>query len=71
MAKLKNKPVMLIILDGWGIAPDAPGNAITKAKKTTTIGGIRPYFDALNEVRFNRRYINHHLQKEFTERMVH
>ncbi len=32
MAKLKNRPVVLIILDGWGIAPDAPGNAITKAK---------------------------------------
>jgi len=26
------KPVVLIILDGWGIAPDGPGNAITKAK---------------------------------------
>lgn len=32
MAKLKNKPVVLVILDGWGIAPDAPGNAITQAK---------------------------------------
>ena len=39
-------------------------NAIAKAEKTTSIGDIRPYFDALNEVRFNRRYINHHLQKE-------
>ncbi len=32
MAKLKNRPVILIILDGWGIAPDSPGNAIAKAK---------------------------------------
>jgi 2,3-bisphosphoglycerate-independent phosphoglycerate mutase len=24
-------PVVLIILDGWGIAPDGPGNAVTKA----------------------------------------
>ncbi len=28
----KHKPVVLIILDGWGIAPDGEGNAITKAK---------------------------------------
>ena len=32
MSKLKNKPVALIILDGWGIAPAAPGNAISQAK---------------------------------------
>jgi 2,3-bisphosphoglycerate-independent phosphoglycerate mutase len=25
------KPVVLAILDGWGVAPDAPGNAITRA----------------------------------------
>lgn len=25
------KPVVLLILDGWGIAPDSPGNAITLA----------------------------------------
>jgi len=31
MGKLKNKPVVLIILDGWGVAPDNPGNAIAKA----------------------------------------
>jgi len=28
----KYKPAVLIILDGWGVAPDSPGNAITKAK---------------------------------------
>src|SRR4030043_46391 len=32
MSKLENKPVVLVILDGWGIAPDSPGNAITKSK---------------------------------------
>ena len=26
------KPVVLIILDGWGVAPPSPGNAITQAK---------------------------------------
>jgi 2,3-bisphosphoglycerate-independent phosphoglycerate mutase len=26
------RPVALIILDGWGIAPDGPGNAVTQAK---------------------------------------
>ncbi len=25
------KPVVLCVLDGWGVAPDAPGNAITRA----------------------------------------
>ncbi len=28
----KYKPVALIIMDGWGIAPDGEGNAITRAK---------------------------------------
>jgi len=32
MKKYKNIPLVLIILDGWGIAPEAPGNAITQAK---------------------------------------
>jgi 2,3-bisphosphoglycerate-independent phosphoglycerate mutase len=26
------RPVVLCVLDGWGIAPDAPGNAVTRAK---------------------------------------
>ncbi|OGD09180.1 phosphoglycerate mutase (2,3-diphosphoglycerate-independent) [Candidatus Amesbacteria bacterium RIFOXYB1_FULL_44_23] len=26
------KPVLLTIMDGWGMAPDGPGNAITQAK---------------------------------------
>lgn len=27
------KPIVLLILDGWGIAPDSEGNAISRAKK--------------------------------------
>ena len=26
------RPVVLCILDGWGIAPDGPGNAISRAR---------------------------------------
>ena len=26
------KPLVLIILDGWGVAPDGEGNALTRAK---------------------------------------
>jgi 2,3-bisphosphoglycerate-independent phosphoglycerate mutase len=25
------RPVVLCVLDGWGIAPDGPGNAVTRA----------------------------------------
>ena len=35
----KNKPVVLAVLDGWGIAPDSEGNAVTRAKT--------PVFDQL------------------------
>ena len=27
-----HRPVVLCVLDGWGIAPDGPGNAVTRAK---------------------------------------
>ncbi len=38
--KLKQyKPVALIVLDGWGLAPPGPGNAISQAKT--------PFFDQL------------------------
>ncbi|MDD2807738.1 MAG: 2,3-bisphosphoglycerate-independent phosphoglycerate mutase [Patescibacteria group bacterium] len=37
--KLKNSPLVLLILDGWGIAPPSPANAIELAKK--------PNFDRL------------------------
>jgi 2,3-bisphosphoglycerate-independent phosphoglycerate mutase len=33
MLTSRPKPVVLAILDGWGIAPDGPGNAISLAKK--------------------------------------
>ena len=33
------KPCMLLILDGWGLAPAGPGNAVTRAKT--------PYLDGL------------------------
>ena len=35
------RPVVLCVLDGWGIAPDGPGNAVTRAKT--------PRLDALFE----------------------
>ena len=35
----RHRPVVLCVLDGWGIAPDGPGNAVTRA---TT-----PHLDAL------------------------
>jgi len=31
----KYRPVVLVILDGWGVAPKGPGNAITLAKTPT------------------------------------
>lgn len=38
---MKQKSVILVILDGWGVAPRAPGNAISLARK--------PNFDSLVE----------------------
>jgi 2,3-bisphosphoglycerate-independent phosphoglycerate mutase len=32
MEKTRPKPVVLIVLDGWGVAPDSEGNAITRAQ---------------------------------------
>jgi len=29
------KPILLLILDGWGIAPRSKGNAIELAQKTS------------------------------------
>ena len=37
------KPVVLAILDGWGVAPDAPGNAITRAATPNMARFIREY----------------------------
>ena len=35
MPKNNKKPTVLIVLDGWGVAPPGPGNAITLAKTPT------------------------------------
>ncbi|MFA5413092.1 MAG: 2,3-bisphosphoglycerate-independent phosphoglycerate mutase [Patescibacteria group bacterium] len=35
MDKNHKKPTVLVILDGWGVAPPGPGNAITLAKTPT------------------------------------
>jgi len=32
MKKYKNLPIILLILDGWGIAPESAGNAVFRAK---------------------------------------
>ena len=36
----KYRPVVLVILDGWGVAPAGPGNAITLAK-TPVLDGLK------------------------------
>lgn len=40
-ANKRPKPVVLVVLDGWGVAPDSRGNAITQANT--------PNFDALTK----------------------
>ncbi|HSR89454.1 MAG TPA: 2,3-bisphosphoglycerate-independent phosphoglycerate mutase [Candidatus Udaeobacter sp.] len=40
---MKHKPVVLAILDGWGIAPAADGNAITKAQTPNFAKFIKNY----------------------------
>lgn len=35
MAEEAIRPVVLVIMDGWGTAPDAPGNAVTRADTPT------------------------------------
>lgn len=40
MKEKKLKPIVLVILDGWGISPNIQGNAIAQAKK--------PFFDELD-----------------------
>jgi len=45
MAKILNKiqPVILIVLDGWGVSPPGPGNAISLAKTPNFDRFIRTY----------------------------
>jgi 2,3-bisphosphoglycerate-independent phosphoglycerate mutase len=38
------KPVALVILDGWGVAPNSPGNAIVRAKTPNFDAFTREYF---------------------------
>ncbi|MNR80237.1 2,3-bisphosphoglycerate-independent phosphoglycerate mutase [compost metagenome] len=40
---MKNKPLALIVLDGWGINPDAKGNAIATARKPNWDRFIKQY----------------------------
>ena len=37
------KPVVLVILDGWGVAPDSEGNAITRAQTPNFIKLLKNY----------------------------
>lgn len=37
------KPVVLVILDGWGVAPDGDGNAITRAKTPNFLEYLKSY----------------------------
>jgi len=43
---ISNKPVVLTILDGWGIAHDSVGNAITQAKTPNFDKYCKEYFCA-------------------------
>jgi 2,3-bisphosphoglycerate-independent phosphoglycerate mutase len=43
MAQARPKPAVLMILDGWGVAPDHPGNAISRANTPVMDNLIRSY----------------------------
>lgn len=47
MTLIKNRPVVLLILDGWGVAAPSTGNAITTAE-TTNINRFFAYFPHTN-----------------------
>ncbi|TSC83758.1 MAG: 2,3-bisphosphoglycerate-independent phosphoglycerate mutase [Parcubacteria group bacterium Gr01-1014_13] len=40
---MKYKPVVLVIMDGWGVAPSAEGNAITKAQTPNFVKFLKNY----------------------------
>ncbi len=40
---MKYKPVVLVIMDGWGVAPNADGNAIIKAQTPNFIKFLKNY----------------------------
>ncbi|PIZ95890.1 MAG: 2,3-bisphosphoglycerate-independent phosphoglycerate mutase [Candidatus Magasanikbacteria bacterium CG_4_10_14_0_2_um_filter_37_12] len=43
MSNKSKKPLVLVILDGWGVAPDSKGNAITQAKTPNFDKFVREY----------------------------
>ncbi len=43
MSSKSKKPLVLAILDGWGVAPDGKGNAITRAKTPNFDKFVREY----------------------------
>jgi bisphosphoglycerate-independent phosphoglycerate mutase (AlkP superfamily) len=54
------RPVVLLLLDGWGIAPATPVNAITSAKTPTVLSLIQEYPVAILETSkssLNARYL--------------
>jgi 2,3-bisphosphoglycerate-independent phosphoglycerate mutase len=52
---LKNAPVVLAVLDGWGIAPKAPGNAIVAARTPFLDHARRRY--PMTELHSHGRYV--------------
>jgi len=40
---LRTGPVVLVILDGWGLAPEGPGNAVTNANTPVMDGLLKQY----------------------------
>ncbi len=47
MSKNNKKPTVLVVLDGWGVAPPDPGNAVTLAKAPTMTAIWREFPHAL------------------------
>ncbi|NIP32412.1 2,3-bisphosphoglycerate-independent phosphoglycerate mutase [Candidatus Saccharibacteria bacterium] len=43
MVQTRPKPIVLMILDGWGVAPEHPGNAINKANTPVMDNLIKSY----------------------------
>jgi 2,3-bisphosphoglycerate-independent phosphoglycerate mutase len=40
---MKYRPVVLIIMDGWGVAPDSEGNAVTRAQTPNFLRLLKDY----------------------------
>src|SRR5207302_4442682 len=51
----KNKPLVLVILDGWGYAPPSNANAISLARKPTIDALLRDYPNTL--IHTSGRYV--------------